>query len=472
MRSSRRTLAQFVIENFHEYLPVFSQNLALSYMGKQRYRNRYSDYFHDILKRWQDTVHGPEHALLEIQRARLIELVERARRYSPFYRELPEPSYASNAAEAIAETLERMPILEKAVYRNHTEDFLMRDVPVRRIRPSVTSGTTGTALRLFHTPEAEAEEYATVWRMRSQLGVTLQDPQYTFAGQVIVPVSQTKPPYWRFNRYGKQFLFSLYHMSPSNLEFYIEEMHKNDPAYAAGYPSALHLLARAMLASGTTLPHGKLKAVFTSSESLLAYQRDAIEKAFGARVWDRYGTAEFAVSMTGCKEGNLHVDMEYCIVEVEPTEETDDYVRGQLLVTGLSNDATSFIRYRIGDVGTRSKKPCACGRPGDVFLDVDGRTEDFIVTPSGRRVGRMDHIFKSMAQIEEAQILQDSPSSIDVLLVPGPRYDSTSEAKLRREFRSRLGSEIRVDLHCVESIDREPNGKFRAVKSTIAQPDL
>jgi phenylacetate-CoA ligase len=258
-------------------------------------------------------------------------------------------------------------------------------------------------------------------------------------------------------------------MSPNNLELYIDEMHENDVVYAAGYPSALHLLARAMLSSGTTMPRGQLKAVFTSSESLLAFQREAIEQAFGAKVWDRYGTAEFAVSMTGCKLDNLHVDMEYCIVEVEPVEETDEYVRGQLLVTGLSNDATPFIRYRIGDVGTLSKKPCPCGRPGDVFLDVDGRTEDLIVTPSGRMIGRMDHIFKSMAHVEEAQILQDSPNAIEVLLVPGPGYDAPTEAKLRREIRSRLGDEIRIDLHSVEEIAREPNGKFRAVKSSIGK---
>ena len=62
---------------------------------------------------------------------------------------------------------------------------------------------------------------------------------------------------------------------------------------------------------------GKLKAVFTSSESLLAFQRETIEKAFGAPIRDRYGVSEFGASMTECREGLLHVDMEYCIVEVQ-----------------------------------------------------------------------------------------------------------------------------------------------------------
>ena len=464
-----RSMSDLAERYVFDYLPVFTQNLLVSAAGQWRFRNRFSDHFHETLEKWQTTIDGPTAALKEIQRERLLRLVERAREFSPFYKKLPAPSYASDAEEAIEETLSQIPILSKGVYRENTDAIVAKDIPQRLLRRGVTSGTTGTALHLYYTRETEAEEYATVWRLREQLGVGLYDPHYSFTGKVVVPVGQTRAPFWRNNSYNNQLLFSLYHMSPDNLELYVDKLHESDALYANGYPSGLHLVARNMLAAGTTLPRGQLKAVFTSSESLLAFQRADIEEAFGAKVWDRYGSAEFAVSMTGCEEQNLHVDMEFCIVEVEPMEETDEYVRGPLLVTGLANNATPFLRYRIGDVGTRLKSPCPCGRPGDAFLDVDGRIEDFIVTPSGRRIGRMDHIFKSMDQVEEAQILQSSPNEIDVLFVPGQGFNAASESKLRREFRARIGDEITVHLHGVSEIDREPNGKFRAVKSTIAK---
>ncbi len=466
-----RNISELAERYVFDRLPVFTQNFLISLAGRQRFRNRFSEHFYSTLEMWQKTIDGPEAVLKEIQRERLLRLVERAREHSPFYRDLPAPSYAADADEAIEETLSRLPVLEKKIYRDNTDAIITRDIPSHQLRGGATSGTTGTALRLFYTRETEAEEYATVWRQREALGVGLYDPHFTFTGKIIVPVSQTKPPFWRNNSYSNQLLFSLYHMSPANLEHYVVRLHETPAAYVNGYPSALHLIAREMLATGTTLTPGQLKAVFTSSESLLAFQREDIEEAFGAKVWDRYGSAEFAVSMTGCPEQNLHVDMEYCIVEIEKIEETDEWVRGQLLVTGFANNATPFIRYRIGDVGTRLKGPCPCGRPGDVFLDVDGRVEDFIVTPSGRRIGRMDHIFKSMAHVEEAQILQTAPDAIDVVFVPGVGFDLAAESKLRREFRTRLGDEITVDLHPVREIDREPNGKFRAVKSTIGNLD-
>ena len=68
---------------------------------------------------------------------------------------------------------------------------------------------------------------------------------------------------------------------------------------------------------------------------------------------DRYGVSEFCVSMTECEQRRLHVDMEFGIVEVEVEESHEDWERGPLLVTGLPNDATPFLRYRVGDVGTR-----------------------------------------------------------------------------------------------------------------------
>jgi phenylacetate-CoA ligase len=222
-----------------------------------------------------------------------------------------------------------------------------------------------------------------------------------------------------------------------------------------------------MLELGRPLPAGRIAGVFTSSESLLAFQRETIEAAFSAPVRDRYGVSEFAVSMTGCELERHHVDMEFGIVEVETSEETDESITGPLLVTGLAHDATPLIRYRVGDVGTRSKKPCPCGRPGDVFLDIDGRIEDYVETPDGRLIGRLDHIFKEQLDIAEAQITQETKDAIEVFVVPRSSYDDRSERRLMQEIRSRLGDTIDVAIRRVGSIPREPNGKFRAVKSRV-----
>lgn len=457
------------MNRIYDALPVAGQNLACTWAGYQRARARYNRHFHKTLKAWHTSIDASLDELHQLQRMRLIGLINHARENVSHYQDLAPPSSARDPQQAIEETLANIPPLEKKEYRENSERFIAQNIPRSRLRRGITSGTTGTALPIYYTPESLAEEYATVWRLRMARDVKLLDSNLTFNGQIIVPFSQSHAPFWRTNAYGRQTLFSVYHMTPRNLESYIEAIHKSRAKYILGYPSALHLVGRAMLKAGRELPRKALKAVFTSSESLLSFQRKTIEEAFGTRVWDRYGTGEFTVSMTQCPLGNLHVDMEFCIVEVEPEEETDDLVRGSFMVTGLSNNATPFIRYRIGDSGTRMKRPCPCGRAGDVFLDVDGRNEDFIITPDGRLVGRLDHIFKNQSNILEAQIQQDSKQALDVYLVPAPGYGPHSEEALIGEIRRRLGDEIHIDLHKVDSIPRERNGKFRAVKSKIGQ---
>jgi phenylacetate-CoA ligase len=128
-----------------------------------------------------------------------------------------------------------------------------------------------------------------------------------------------------------------------------------------------------------------------------------------------------------------------------------------------------LLRYRIGDVGTRSKRPCVCGRAGDVFLEVDGRLEDYVLTPDGRWIGRLDHVFKDQVDVAEAQILQETPEAIEVLLVPRSGWNKTTERRLMREFRARLGDVIQVRVETVSAIPREPNGKFRAVQSRVGR---
>jgi phenylacetate-CoA ligase len=458
-----------LLSHIYSLLPIGLQSLACTADGYRRSLGSFTAHFHETLSNWEEHVNDSSEALQERQWEQLIQLIERAREQVPYYRFLPPVSEADDATGSIEKTLAKIPPLEKAVYRARSRDFVSRDVPNRKLLQRSTSGTTGTALPVWHTSDRIAEGRAAVWRQRRHFGVKLDDPVINFTGQVIVPLQQQKPPFWRHDYLSEMTFFSMYHLSPPNLPAYIHAIHNTPATYVHGYPSVLHLVGRAMIEAGCCLPEGHLKGVFTHSESVLAFQRETIQQAFGAPIRDYYHSTEETVSMTACGLNRLHVDMEYGIVEVEPIEETEDYVRGPLLVTGLGTLATPFIRYRIGDVGTRLKGVCACGRPGDVFLDIDGRIEDYVSTPDGRLVGRLDHIFKEQYDIEEAQIVQKDIDSISVLVVAGERFSDRHRRNLKREVHARLGPHIRVDIELVRSIPRELNGKFRAVKSLVTE---
>lgn len=457
------------MSHLYDASPVFAQNWACTIEGWRRRRERMTPHFHRTLAELERSIALPLAGLRGIQARRLVALVERARSQCAYYRGIPPPVRHPDPEESIRRTLATIAPLEKRVLRERFGDFVSQDLPRSHLVSLKTSGTTGSALPVLLTRECLAEWFAVAWRQRRQSGAALDDTHATFGGQRIVPLACTSPPFWRENRAARQTLFSTYHLSRVHLPAYLEALHARALRYVQGYPSALHLVARALLDSGRPLPRGRLAAVFTSSETLLATQREAIEAGFGAPVRDFYSATEAAVAMSGCLEGRLHVDLEFCIVEVEPTETGPGFERGELLVTGLATDATPLLRYRIGDVGCRATTSCPCGRAGESFLQVDGRIEDYVLTPDGRRLGRMDHVFKDQRDVAEAQIVQDAIERLVVLVVPAPSWSEASGRNLETAIRARVGPLLEVEIRLVDSIARDANGKLRAVRSKLAR---
>lgn len=83
-------------------------------------------------------------------------------------------------------------------------------------------------------------------------------------------------------------------------------------------------------------------------------------------------------------------------------------------------------------------------------------------TIDGRRVGRLDPVFKAGWPIREAQVIQESLTTIRVRLVPSEGYDDRIEQEVTRQLRARLG-DVSVVFEKVSEIPRGANGKFRSV---------
>ena len=82
-------------------------------------------------------------------------------------------------------------------------------------------------------------------------------------------------------------------------------------------------------------------------------------------------------------------------------------------------------------------------------------------------VGRMDHIFKDLVNIREAQIFQDVPGRIQIRIVRGASYGENDEKRLHAEMRKRLGAETEVKIEYWKSLPRASGGKLRFVISSL-----
>ena len=232
-----------------------------------------------------------------------------------------------------------------------------------------------------------------------------------------------------------------------------------------GYPSTLAYLAG--LKRDLCLPGiPSLKMITVGAESLLPHQKKMMESVFGVAVREHYGMAEGVANISECSEGCLHVDEDFSYVEFLKIPGEENLYK--IIGTNWANTAFPLLRYDTGDIATIEERKCSCGNMGRIVSNIDGRKEDFVILPSGAKIGRLDHIFKDMVEINAAQIYQPDESKIILKIVPGNGYDkSKDEIALLSETRKRLGHEIKIDVNYVDDLPRTKNGKLRFVVSDI-----
>jgi phenylacetate-CoA ligase len=208
-----------------------------------------------------------------------------------------------------------------------------------------------------------------------------------------------------------------------------------------------------------------LRGIVTSSETLADDRRREIEDAFGCKVFDWYGQFERVAAIGTCEHGRYHLLSDYSYVEMLPAGDGLFELAG----TGFNNISMPLIRYRCGDyvVPAPAEERCACGRAFPLIEHIIGRIDDPIKLPDGRSIGRLDHIFKGVEGILEAQIRQDSPDAVTLLIVPSPTFNNSNRDTLESNTRERLGEEINFEIRLVDAIARTKNGKFKGVVCNV-----
>jgi phenylacetate-CoA ligase len=129
-----------------------------------------------------------------------------------------------------------------------------------------------------------------------------------------------------------------------------------------------------------------LDTFFLGGSPLPAVLQRRIERTWGARVIELYGSTETMLLGTGCRERSLHLetDLVYCeVLAMDSDEPASIGEEGRLIVTTIGIEGSPLIRLDTGD-RVRRLPPCACGddRPAIVVL---GRESEAIEL-QGRRL--------------------------------------------------------------------------------------
>lgn len=393
----------------------------------------------------------------DYQLAALREVMSYAHANIPIWRRKFKESGFDPKNISNVEDLKNLPLLTKKEVQKNIKGFLAPKIIKAFLSKGLTSGTTGSPGIFYRDFRSVNFENAILWLIRSKVGMNYGNKIVSLRGDIVVPSTQSTPPFWIVNLAEKKLMVSTYHLIPKYREQIIQKIKSFQAKGAFAYPSAAYILACWCKDIGIEMPFKNLQ---TSSEMILHAQRETIRSVLKGPWVDLYGQAERVSILVSLNLEDYFLFSEYAVTELIPTE------NGQFEIIGstLHNYAMPLFRYKTGDLVT-SIIENGEGRP--IVKDLSGRREDFVRLPDGRLIGRLDLVFKGLKNIIEGQIYQVSLKNIIIRVVRDTGYSQNDNVKLLENARMRLGHEIKISIEYVDKIPRMNQNKFKFVVSDL-----
>lgn len=385
---------------------------------------------------------------------RLNELIAAAIENIPHYRH----TIAGKVFESLDE-ISTLPILRKEDLRVNLHRYVNPN-PSLGFWHGMTGGTTGS-LSFLRDFRSVHYEYAWYERLYEFAGKTTPVRKARFSN---VPVSRPgvrKPPYTMSVALMKQLQCSIYHLDETTYADYLREISDYGADIGTGYAFLWVRLAEEALAHKDS--RLQLKGLVTDGEGMTDAERRMVERVFGGRVFQTYGTSELGMVAVQCERGHYHILNR---VHVEIVDENgklvSDGVDGEIVVTDLWSMDAPFLRYHSGDRGVLRSGGCICGWKTPYLEKLTGRVRDYIVTANGFKVMHVARILSGISGIRAFQYVQDKPGQLHIRVETRDGFDPCHMEKVHSNAR-RIVGQMEITWEAVARIEKAPSGKIQTM---------
>lgn len=403
----------------------------------------------------------PLERLRDLQWRRIHELIVHSYENVPFYREkFDQAGIKPGDIRSFDDLPLIQPSTKSELREAFSETWLAKGYSASDCKEAVTSGSTGAPLKFLMDKRSLAFRFALNMR-------TLEMSDYRL-GQKLFQVS---PPLSGklgagFSTKAIDAVLRRVTIPPfeTDMENKVARLIEFRPQAIVGYGSYIKTLAELVREKGAEV---RIKSIMTTSEALLDDTREELERVFGGRVFDQYGSVETGRTAAQCTaQGGYHMNLEGALIEVidENGGHAAPGALGEVIVTNLMNYAMPFLRYRQEDMAALSQPGrCECGRELPMLERISGRLNDVIVTAGGRRI--MPEYFyltiREITGLNQFQVAQVSADKLKVLFTPGPDFDESKLAEVKKEY-DRYFTDMEVAWERVDRIDKI-SGKHRHI---------
>lgn len=404
----------------------------------------------------------PPAQIQTLQFQQLHALFVHAQRHSPFWRaRLNGVGFDPRAKSFDVGILQRLPPLTREEMQNGFDEMRAYPTPTKwgEIANFQTSGSTGKFVRV-EKPEVNSILFDAVtftdhiWNRRD------------FTGKLAVirkEVGKSRGgPYWSRETANLVATGPRVHFNPvgHDMSEILDWLEAERPAYVTTWPSIARQLAYLKLQrGGEKLP---IRQFMTFGEMTTAEIRAVVEKAFGAKIADRYSTEEAGYIALQCEHSRRYHVTPLAIVEI-----VDDQYRpvppgtvGRVLVTLPHSFVVPLIRYDVGDYAVAGTQ-CSCGRTWPVLERIMGRERSIVQFPDGTRrfvpIDGLDWI--DVAPVRQWQFRQVAADRIDLLVAPARPLADSERRRLTELATLLFHNAFAITLHEVATVEALPSGK-------------
>lgn len=412
---------------------------------------------------------------------RLAALLRHAFEQTDYYREVLGDCGVVRGGRVDLGRFDGLPILTKEIIRTQRQRLRARALPEgRKAFVNKTGGSTGQQVEYDQDNWYWDINVATKLYHFEVLGKRLGDPELKVWGSVRDVSDETaewkrRAANWLYNRR----ISVCVELSPAQIDRIIGEINAFRPATVWGYVDGLYTIATYVNQTGRRL-HPPV-AVLSGGGTLLPPMVEPIQRAFAAPVINFYGSREMGDVACGCGEGDgLHISSNSHKVEIlDAAERPVVEEEGDIILTSLHNYAMPFIRYRIGDRGRLTRRPCACGRPFPLMANVSGRSLEAFVRADGTVISpqafvRTVRVLAEPTVIDRLQFVQESHTHILVKVVPAegasPEALAARFELIRQRTKELMGQDCEVGFETVASIPTTASGKYLYTVSKVGPP--
>lgn len=358
--------------------------------------------------------------LMNRNEKRFLYIFRRAYDKSPFYYRLYTEAGIKKEDIKCLEDIKKLPVITKDMVKKYAQEMLT--VPKWQVMVGHTSGTTGTPLTVYSSWPSIWWNQAYTYSARLRNGFKYGQPLVSLRGNLDRNTMHMKV------HVSNTLYLSSYCINKDTIKTYYDVIIKHKPVAIEGYPSSLYTLSLCMSEAGLKLD---IPVAFTSSETLLDYQRILIEKQLGTEIYDNFGMTEQTIYLQEAFNHQGYYDL--------PGYSINEYLEDGEICTSLTNEAFPLIRYRSNDIIELAELDAE--HPQIMVKSVEGRKEDFLLCKDGGRIQRLDFIFKGVNHVRYGQLVQEKNGFLNVNIVPDFGFSKLDEKSIENNVIERIGKD-------------------------------